>query len=307
MSAAGDIIDLRDIVRNLGGDLYAGGRRATIPGPGHSRRDRSLSLSLTGDGSRVLWQSFASDLRHPEVMDYLGIEPDASAKATPAERAKERALRTYERRKREQADRALCQHIWGGVERIDGGPVEAYLWGRGLVADGISDIGYHPAAPRFKEPKDGQPIPTHPAMVALVRDAAGRAQALHLTYLKPDGSGKAFGDRSRLMFGAVAGCAVHLGQPSDGVLAVGEGIETCGAYSTLKGITTWAALSTSGLKNFVLPTQIKRLIIAADADKGGLDAAYALGERARRRCDVEIHPAPEGQDWSDVLQAGANG
>lgn len=303
MNAAGNVIDLRDIVRNLGGDLYAGGRRATVPGPGHSRRDRSLSLRLTGDGSRVLWQSFASDLRHPEVMDYLGIEPDESAKASPAERAKERARREYEQRRQQQADRDLCQHIWAGVERIEGGPVEAYLWSRGLVADGISDIGYHPAAPRFKEPKDGQPIPTQPAMVALVRDAAGRAQALHLTYLKPDGSGKAFGDRSRLMFGAIAGCAVRLGQPSDGVLAVGEGIETCGAYSTLKGVTAWAALSTSGLQNFVVPPKIKRLIIAADADKGGMNAARLLAERACKVCDVVIDPAPDGQDWADVLEA----
>lgn len=303
MNAAGNVIDLRDIVRNLGGDLYAGGRRATVPGPGHSRRDRSLSLRLTEDGARVLWESFASDLRHPEVMDYLGIAPDASAKATPAERAKERARREYERRRQQQADRDLCQHIWAGVVRIDGGPVEAYLWGRGLVADGISDIGYHPAAPRFKEPKDGQPIPTHPAMVALVRDATGRAEALHLTYLNPDGSGKAFGDRSRLMFGAVAGCSVHLGQPSDGVLAVGEGIETSGAYSTLKGVTTWAALSTSGLQNFVVPPKIKRLIIAADADKGGFNAARLLAERACKVCDVVIDPAPDGQDWADVLEA----
>lgn len=50
---------LAEIVRALGGDLYAGGRRASVPGPGHSRTDRSVSLALEGD--RVLIHSFAGD------------------------------------------------------------------------------------------------------------------------------------------------------------------------------------------------------------------------------------------------------
>jgi putative DNA primase/helicase len=40
---------LRTIIHVLGGDLYDGGRRANIPAPGHSRRDRSVSLLEQGD------------------------------------------------------------------------------------------------------------------------------------------------------------------------------------------------------------------------------------------------------------------
>jgi putative DNA primase/helicase len=40
---------LRAIVRALGGELYDGGRRANVPAPGHSARDRSVSLLWTGE------------------------------------------------------------------------------------------------------------------------------------------------------------------------------------------------------------------------------------------------------------------
>lgn len=299
----GAAVDLRDIVRERGGDLYAGGRKAVIPGPGHSRNDRSLSLSL-GDGGRVLFNSFANDSVR-DCMAYLGLEPGEGRESTPAERARERALRNYERRVVAARDLALCRSIWDGTQAVEGTPAESYLWTRQLVLEGVSDIAFHPAAPRWKEARDGQPIPLHPAMVALVRDIGGAPKALHLTYIKPDGSGKAFGDRSRLMFGAVAGHAVQIGRPVDGVLAVGEGVETCGAYSLLKGVPCWPCLSTAGLSTFVLPPRLRRLVIAADNDKGGIAAAVQLAQRAAKVCDVEIDPAPESQDWADVLEAQA--
>ena len=87
------------------------------------------------------------------------------------------------------------------------------------------------------------------------------------------------------------------------VLGVGEGIETCAAFAELHGVPTWAALSTSGLQGFVIPLGVRKLIIAADGDKGGMRAATDLAQRAKRSCDVEIHAAPEGIDWADVLEA----
>lgn len=127
---------------------------------------------------------------------------------------------------------------------------------------------------------------------------------MHVTFIDERGA-KAFGARSRLMFGRCAGGAVRLHEPRGGILAVGEGIETSLAFSALKGVPAWAALSTSGLRSFTPPAGITRLLIAADNDDGGagMDAARALAERARRGCDVEIRPAPAGQDWADVVKA----
>ncbi len=127
---------------------------------------------------------------------------------------------------------------------------------------------------------------------------------MHVTYLSADGE-KALRGSSRLMFGRTGGGAVRLQEiAADGVLGVGEGIETSAAFGSLKSVSTWAGLSTSGLRAFRPPPAVQRLLIAADSDDGGagLLAARKLAERVQRQCDVEIHPAPEGCDWNDVLK-----
>lgn len=294
-------IDLRELVREHGGEVYAGGRAAVLPGPGHSRKDRSLSVRLSDDGERLIFHSFANDPCR-DVMQYLGIEGHHSQEASPYERERMRRLREEENRRRVAADQAFCGDIWHATEELSGSLAESYLWSRRLVLDDCPDVRFHPAAPRAKPRRDGddRPMPApHPAMVAIVRDPLGAPLGLHLTYIALDGSGKAFGDRSRLMFGQVAGGAVHLAEPSAG-LGVGEGIETCIAYRARTGRPTWAALSTSGLGQFRPPTAVRRLWIAADGDDAGMTAAARLAERASRLADIEIDPAPSGSDWADV-------
>lgn len=295
--------DLRDIVKDLGGDLYAGGSRAVIPGPGHSKKDRSLSLRQTPDG-RVVFHSLANDSVR-DCFQYLGIEPGQAQAADKAEWAAMRRAREEERRRQLAADQALCASIWAGTVPFAGSLAEAYLWSRHLVLEDCGDIRFHPAAPRAKPraPGDERPLPApHPAMVAVVRDRVGASLGLHLTYLALDGTGKAFGDRSRLMFGPMRGGAVHL-TPAAPELALGEGLETCLSYRARTGLPIWAGLTTSQYASFELPRGVRRLVIAADGDKGGISAATALAERVHRLCDVEIDPAPEGQDWADVWEA----
>jgi len=291
--------DLRDVVREHGGELYAGGRAAVIPGPGHSPRDRSLSLRIAEDG-HIIFFSHAGDSAR-DCMTYLGIEARHSdSRSSAEERARFARLREAERRRQEAADAAICDEIWAGTVPIEATPAEAYLWSRGLILE-TEEVRFHLAAPRTKD-RD-KVVPPCPAMVALVRSHCGAPKALHLTYLT-DAGGKAFGDRSRLMFGMTATHAVHLAQIGPArVLAVGEGLETCAAYSALKRAPCWSALSTAGLQAFFIPRGVRKLVVAADGDRPGMKAAQALAERASRVCDVEIDPAPDGQDWNDVLVA----
>lgn len=292
------LTDLRDIVREHGGEIYAGGRAATIPGPGHTRNDRSLSLRLSDDG-RVIFHSFAND-PCADVMRYLGLEARHSQEADRWERDRIRKLRDAERRRRVAEDRAFCARVWAGTQPLEGSPAETYLWSRGLLIEGCADIAFHQEAPRTKDPD--KLVPPCPAMVAIARGRDGAPGGLHVTFIRPDGSGKAFGSKSRLMFGDMRGTAVHLA-PASEVLAVGEGIETCAAYSAGVGVPTWALLTTSQFASFEPPSGVRRLVIAADGDRGGLNAAHALAERMRRACDVNIHAAPDGQDWADVWRA----
>lgn len=302
---------LRSIVERVGGDISGNGREAFVPGPGHSRKDRGVHLTEM-PGGRILWNSFHGDNADPRAMfEYLGLQPADERKPTKAEWVAEKNRRDAEQRIHEARDLRFCQDVWSGTAPLADTVAATYLWSRGLASDNLPDLRFHPSAPRSKprEPGDDRPAPLpFAAMVALVRSSTGAPRAIHATYINPEGK-KAFGDRSRLMFGPMSGCSVQLGQIGhDGVLAVGEGIETCGSFAILKGVPCWATLSTSGICNFVVPSSVKRLLIAADHDdeKGfGLKAASVLAQRAKAQCDVEIHPAPKGFDWNDVLQGEA--
>lgn len=61
-------MSLAPIVAVLGGDLWDGGRRANVPGPGHGPEDRSVSLLLAG--SRVVVHGFAGE-GWREILDHL--------------------------------------------------------------------------------------------------------------------------------------------------------------------------------------------------------------------------------------------
>lgn len=282
---------LADIVHRLGGDLMAGGSRALVPGPGHSPADRSLSLWLSGD--RIVWHSFAGDPA-ADVVAHLGIQ--RSAPASPEERRQVR--REREEAEAQRRDRAwrFCDAAWSETYLIEGTPAATYLAGRRLAPPPSTELRFHPTCPLDYAAKRRSP-----AMVGVVRSSGGRCIGLHVTAIKPDGSGKALGDFSRRMFGPVQGGAVRLSPIGEaGALAVAEGIETALSFAAISGVPTWSALSTSGLKSFVLPLGVRSLVIAADADDAGQEAAETLAGRLGSRCEVRIE-APASGDWNDHL------
>lgn len=287
--------DLAAVVARLGGRLYEGGRAARVPGPGHSRRDDSLSLRITQEG-RVLWFSFAGDPADA-VKAHLGLScavPDHLAQRGLARR---RAQQQSAERADADRKRQFCAQVWSESLPIAGSPAAAYLRGRRITGGLPLCLRYHPRAPLSYEAHMRRP-----ALLAAVVDRDGQGQGLHMTALRPDGSGKASDLRNpRRMFAAIAGGAVHLSPLAPGgLLAVAEGIETALAFRDLTGTPTWAALSTAGLAGFRVPLGLSRLVIAADGDEAGLRAARQLAERARRLVEVEIRPAPAGLDWNDL-------
>jgi putative DNA primase/helicase len=145
-------------------------------------------------------------------------------------------------------------------------------------------------------------------MVALVQHVDRGPVAVHCTYLRPDGSGKADlpKHKQRAFFGPVAGAAVRLGAPRSGEwFAITEGIETGLSVTLACSMPVWAALSASGIKNLVLPPQATHVIICADHDLNGTgcrvvhEAALRFLAEGRR---VRIAMPPDiGADFNDVL------
>jgi hypothetical protein len=236
----------------------------------------------------------------------LGLEAGELTRETDAERKRREDAGRRDRERK----RAFCSTLWRETSPAAGTLVETYLAGRGLPGPIPEAVRFHRRGQlAYPWNLEGGDVRTWPAMVCLIQHANGTPCGLHVTALRPDGSGKADLRAPRRMLGDVAGGAVRLAPiGADQVLAVAEGVETALAFRQLAGTPTWAALSAGGLRAFVPPPGLQRLIIAADADDNGegLTAARALAERARSRVEVVLMPAPEGQDWNDQLKAVAH-
>jgi hypothetical protein len=107
-----------------------------------------------------------------------------------------------------------------------------------------------------------------PAMVAIVQRPDGQLAAIHRTFLKDDGSGKAELDAPKMALGPIRGGAVRLAEKGD-MLAVAEGIETALSVQQATGIASWATLGTSNLIHVALPESIREVMICMDADLAG--------------------------------------
>ena len=188
--------------------------------------------------------------------------------------------------------------IWRRARPAEGTAVETYL----RVARGYG--GPIPPILRFaagKHPSD--PDQYHPMMVAaVVRD--DRLVAIHRTFLRADGTGKADLDPAKMTLGPCKSGAVPLA-PAGPILAIAEGIETALSFMQATGIPTWSALSAGGIRSLILPPSVHEVIIAADNDPTGLANAYAAARRWTtygRKVRVVVPPTGRG-DFSDMARA----
>jgi putative DNA primase/helicase len=145
------------------------------------------------------------------------------------------------------------------------------------------------------------------AMLAELCDVNGERVTAHATYLT---AGRKIDARApRKLLGRLTGrrgCAVRL-MPIDGdTLGIAEGIETALAAYALHHVPVWAATNATLLAKFEPPPNVHHVIIFADRDVAGLEAAIALHEQLDGRATVETRTAPApAKDWNDVLTARA--
>jgi len=163
---------------------------------------------------------------------------------------------------------------------------------------------FHPSLTDWDE-KIGRP-----AIVAIIRDpATGEPTGgIHRTWLAEDGSGKAQMPKPKKALGPSVGVVMLRTISDDGVLGVGEGIETSIAGTKIFGVPAWATLNAGNLRRMRLPPKLKKLLIFADRGDDGVSAANELCQLALAAgIDAWIylpHGFDDGADFNDDLKRG---
>jgi putative DNA primase/helicase len=197
-------------------------------------------------------------------------------------------------------------HVWANCRPlVPGDAATLYLKGRGLggVWPLPEGLRFHPALEYWE---GGRLLGTHPAMVAALTACDGQMLALHRTYLTRAGR-KAEVPTVKKLTGAsgpLAGACIRLFGPERGCMGIAEGIETAFCAWRMSGVPTVAAYCAHNLAAWVWPAGVQRLVIFADADETGREAADTLRARAigaglRVRVRVMM-PSADGADWADV-------
>jgi putative DNA primase/helicase len=154
----------------------------------------------------------------------------------------------------------------------------------------------------------GKLIGNFPAMIAMVLNSSNRAVSIHRTYLQDNCKAPVEKPKkimSPIFEGATRGGAIKLFHPYKDELAVGEGIETVLAIHFATQLPVWATLSAGGLANVIIPTDVRRVLIAVDNDGNnvGQKAADKLAKRllAEGRFVKCVMPPRVDTDFVDIL------
>jgi hypothetical protein len=199
----------------------------------------------------------------------------------------------------ESATIDLARRLWGEALPARGTLAETYLQSRGLALEDIAPLRFHPRAWRNKN--YGEP---GPAMLALMTCAeTAEPVGTHCTYLAPDGSAKAEGERVKVMLGRSG--VIRLAPFEGPALGIAEGIETALAVMQRAGWRpVWAATCAGAVGRFPIVPGAESLAIFADADPPGMAAARQAARRWRNARRAARIIAPPAGDWDDALKGG---
>jgi phage/plasmid primase-like uncharacterized protein len=193
-----------------------------------------------------------------------------------------------------------ARSLWEQSRSARGTMVESYLQSRGITLPIPPAIRF---IPTLKHREYGW---SFPAMIAGVQDVNGKFCAAQITFLCADARlGKAPVHPQRKDHGPIAGGAVRLtSNPGDAVatVVVAEGVETALSIAqACPELPVWAALGTSNLTRIELPTTVREVIVAADADNAGKLAAREAADRFKRAGRTVLITKPLGAtDFNEI-------
>lgn len=200
----------------------------------------------------------------------------------------------------EKADFAhSARAIWNRSEPPLGTVADVYLTCRGLAPP-------YPPSLRFARLPYGNLGPL-PCLVAAVQDVAGEVIGIQRIWLAHDGQGKADVAKPKLSLGQVKGGAIRLGDlDGTGCLTVCEGPEDGLSLVEMLGGPVWVAAGASFLPAMQFPPEVRSIVIGADNDPAGREAAdKAARAFAERGLTVRIiRPLAGFKDFNEELQGG---
>jgi putative DNA primase/helicase len=288
---------LRSMASALGSDVMKGkhGLFILCPGPGHSAKDRSLSVAPSAtDPDGFVCFSHANDAWQ-DCRDH--IRTRIGGRSSHA-RVKRQAT------PRETDNSVKARRLWSEAVEPRGTLAERYLneQRRLDLPDDIAGrvVRFHGACPwRIDE----NTVERLPAMLTAFRTIEGdRLVAVQRTVLNDRGE-----KIDRRMLGPVTGAAIKIDADEDVEfgLTVGEGFETCLAARALGFRPVWALGSANAIGEFPVLPGIDALTILGESDKNGTNKANALSCARRWRAaghEAEIvFPIIEG-DMNDLVQ-----
>jgi hypothetical protein len=297
----------------LGG--IVSGPNVVCPGPGHSSRDRSLSVTPSGASPNgFLVNSFAGD--DPIVcLDYVRAKLGMAAFAPqkPATGARHGAAGHRDSGGPAKAathppnNSARALNIWRQAVDPRGTLVEQYLKSRALeLPDAAANeaVRFLASCPFRAE--------RFPAMVCLVRNIeTNEPQGVHRTAMAPDGAAiKRNGKTYRMSLGLLLGGAIKLDPDEDVTqgLCAGEGVETCLSGRQMGFAPVWSLINTAGIAAFPVLPSVDGLHIFKELDANG--ASRRDVEICARRWyeagrEVFVVKPSVGKDLNDHLKASA--
>jgi putative DNA primase/helicase len=290
------MMDARTVAYALGGDV-TGRDSANVPGPGHSKADRSLSIKLDArapDGFVVC--SHAGDdpmACRDHVRDKLGLGRWERGKdyQTPIRVADTGPDPDQEKRK------AFALKIWSESKSPAGSIVQHYLREfRGLeLDDGVagSVIRFHGSLYFDHETR-------LPGMVCLLRDiVTDEPCGIHRTFLDCKTGEKI----DRRMLGIARGAAIKL-DPVGSNLTIGEGVETALSGRSAGFGPVWALGSSGAVRSFPVIKSVSELTILEENDPTSQRDVEACARRyLTAGKPVNIVTPNIGNDMNDAWKA----